>query len=153
MLVRKLINKLSQKLTCAAEATESGPWAAFLMPSCPKFALMLSGSSVLATSEFAGPSNAFHLQTASSPKISIATTGPLVIKWRSSLQNRNSIWWYRLQIKANKNILSSGDAQKSTQQGLEQPHLTLKLSGFGEEVKLGHVQSLSLYYDCRERIR
>jgi hypothetical protein len=49
---------------------------------------MLPGASVRDSPEFAGPSNLFHSQIASSLKISMAITGPLVINWISSLGSR-----------------------------------------------------------------
>ena len=56
------------------------------MPSVPNRALMLSGASVRARPEFAGPRSLFHSHIASSRKISMAIIGPLVINWISSLK-------------------------------------------------------------------
>lgn len=64
------------------------------MPSVPKRALMLPGASVRASPEFAGPSNLFHSHIASSLKISMAITGPLVINWISSLGNRGNLNYF-----------------------------------------------------------
>lgn len=64
------------------------------MPSVPKRALMLPGASVRASPEFAGPSNLFHSHIASSLKISMAITGPLVINWINSLGNRGNLNYF-----------------------------------------------------------
>lgn len=100
-----------EHLTLAAQATESGPWAAFLMPSVPKRARRLPGASARAIWEFACPRSLFHSQIASSLRISMATTGPLVINWISSLGNRQNVdllhFPVRLAISRTKNILRS----------------------------------------------
>lgn len=85
-------------LTLAAHATESGPWAAFLMPSIPKRARTLPGASDRATVELAVPRSLFHSHTASSLKISMAITGPLVINWISSLGNGSKTGLLRISV-------------------------------------------------------
>lgn len=79
-------------VTRAADANESEPCPAFLVPSVPNWPLRLFAASFWATPESVGPRTFLQVDTASSPITSIAITGPeltncskLLFCWRRQL--------------------------------------------------------------------
>lgn len=62
--------------TLAAEANESDPCPAFLVPSVPNWARRLLGASLRAMQESVGPRAFLQTDTASSPISSMTITGP-----------------------------------------------------------------------------
>lgn len=62
--------------TRAADANESDPWPAFLVPSVPNWARRLVGASLRATPESVGPRSFLHSDMASSPISSMTIIGP-----------------------------------------------------------------------------
>lgn len=62
--------------TRAADANESDPCPAFLVPSVPNWARRLTGASLRATPESVGPRTFLQTETASSPISSMTIIGP-----------------------------------------------------------------------------
>ncbi len=85
-------------VTRAADASESDPCPAFLVPSVPNWPLRLFAASFCATPESVGPRTFLQVDTASSPISSMAITGPeltnctklLLLKTTTGFSN----FWY-----------------------------------------------------------
>lgn len=98
-------------VTRAADANESDPCPAFLVPSVPNWALRLYAASFCATPESVGPRTFLQDDTASSPISSIAITGPeLTNCTRLLLLKKKQFYawclWLKLWLKT-QNVLQS----------------------------------------------
>lgn len=99
-------------VTRAADANESEPCPAFLVPSVPNWALRLCAASFCATPESVGPRTFLQVDTASSPISSIAITGPeLTNCTRLLLLKKKQLYawcfWVYLWLKTHKVISKS----------------------------------------------
>lgn len=62
-LFNALLAEKKNSSSLAADAAESDPWAAFLVPSVPNLPLIELGLSVFAWRELVGPKSFLHLAT------------------------------------------------------------------------------------------
>ncbi len=99
---------MKKNVTRAADASESDPCPAFLVPSVPNWPLRLFAASFCATPDSVGPRTFLQVDTASSPISSIAITGPeltnctkLLLLKKTIGFNNIFLWclWFNLWLK------------------------------------------------------